>query len=392
MRAPRHNGAVRVVEVDGSERSIRSLTQALADALDGGTPVLPVDATAPTAKDVVTAMRPDDPVPSSTAVLIATSGSTGHPKGVLLSAAALTASANATHARLGGPGRWLLATPAQYIGGLQVLVRSVLSGHEPGVLDLSAGFRPEAFAAAAEPVLSEPGPHYTALVPTQLVRLLEAGGPALAAAREFDAIIVGGAALPREVREHARTSGVRAISSYGMTETCGGCVYDGRPLDGVQVRIGPTGRIELSGAVLASGYRESACAPRWQLHDGWFRTEDLGRITDGVLEVLGRADDVINSGGVKVSAPAVEQILRGHPAVRACAVVGIPDAEWGEVVSALVVPTDPANPPSVAELRAHVRAGEGKAAAPKVVRFATELPLRGPGKVDRRAVRDALES
>src|SRR5690606_9750672 len=166
---PRHNGAVRVVEVDGSERSIRSLTQALADALDGGTPVLPVDATAPTAKDVVTAMRPDDPVPSSTAVLIATSGSTGHPKGVLLSAAALTASANATHARLGGPGRWLLATPAQYIGGLQVLVRSVLSGHEPGVLDLSAGFRPEAFAAAAEPVLSEPGPHYTALVPTQLV-------------------------------------------------------------------------------------------------------------------------------------------------------------------------------------------------------------------------------
>jgi len=379
---------VRVVQVDGTDQSIRALIDALSDALDGGAPVLPVDAHSPSTADIIAAMRPDDPVPPSTAVLIATSGSTGRPKGVLLSAAALTASATATHTRLGGPGRWLLATPAQYIGGLQVLVRSLLSGHEPGVLDLSARFRPDDFAAAAEPVLSEPGPHYTALVPTQLVRLLEAGGPGLAAARAFDAIVVGGAALPPEVRAHARDAGVHAISSYGMTETCGGCVYDGRPLDGVHVRIGPTGRVELSGDVLASGYRDPSS---WQLHDGWFRTEDLGRITDGVLEILGRADDMINSGGVKISAPAVEQALRAHPDVRACAVIGLPDPEWGEIVSALVVPADPDNPPAMADLQERVRAEAGRAAAPKVVRFATELPLRGPGKIDRHAVRTALQ-
>ncbi|MGH3431684.1 MAG: AMP-binding protein, partial [Thermocrispum sp.] len=173
----------RVVEVDGGTRAVRVLSRALAEAFGGGPPVLPVDPQAPQARATVAAMRPDDPMPESAAVLIATSGSSGHPKGVLLPAAALTASARATHARLGGPGRWLLATPAQYIGGLQVLVRSLLSGLEPGVLDLSAGFRPDAFAAAAEPVLAEPGPRYTALVPTQLVRILDAGGRALRAAR-----------------------------------------------------------------------------------------------------------------------------------------------------------------------------------------------------------------
>lgn len=378
---------MRVVEVDGGVRSVRELSRALAEVLDGGPPVLPVG---PDARATVAAMRPADPVPESTAVLIATSGSTGHPKGVLLPATALTASALATHRHLGGPGRWLLATPAQYVGGLQVLVRSLLSGREPGVVDLSAGFRPDGFAAAAGSVLADRGPHYTALVPTQLVRLLDAGGPPLEAARGFDRIVVGGAALTPEVRAQARSAGVRVVGAYGMSETSGGCVYDGRPLDGVRVRIGPTQRVEISGDVLALGYRDPAS---WQLHDGWFRTDDLGRISDdGTLEVLGRADDVINSGGVKVPAPAVERALRGHPGVRACSVVGVSHPEWGEVVAALVVASDPANPPSTADLQAVARAGAGRAAAPKLVRFAGELPLRGPGKVDRTAVRRMLEA
>lgn len=375
---------MRVVRVDGGEAGVRALSEALADALRGGPPVLPA---APEAEAVVAAMRPDDPVPEPTAVLVASSGSTGDPKGVLLSAAALTSSARATHARLGGQGRWLLATPAQYIGGLQVLVRSLLSGLEPGVLDLTHGFRPAGFAAAAEPVLAASGPHYTALVPTQLVRLLDAGGSALEAARGFDAIVIGGAAMPPEVRARARDAGVRVVRAYGMTETCGGCVYDGLPLDGVRVRIGPADRVELAGDVLALGYRHGEL----RLHDGWLRTDDVGRLRDdGTLEVLGRADDVINSGGVKVPAPAVEQALRGHAGVRAACVVGLPDAEWGQVVAALVVPVDAQQPPSTDDLAAAVRASAGRAAAPKVVRFVDDLPLRGPGKVDRTAVKALL--
>lgn len=375
---------MRVVHVDGGPRAVRVLSEALAAALAGGPPVLPVAAGA---DDIVRAMRPADPVDPGVAALVASSGSTGHPKGVLLSAAALQASANATHRRLGGPGRWLLAIPAQYVGGLQVLVRSLLSGLEPGVLDLTRGFRPAGFAAAAEPVLAASGPHYTALVPTQLVRLLDAGGEALDAARGFDAIVVGGAALPPEVRERALESGVRVVPAYGMTETCGGCVYDGLPLDGVRVRIGPADRVEIAGDVLALGYREGELS----LLDGWLRTDDVGRLRDdGTLEVLGRADDVINSGGVKVPAPAVEQALREHAGVRAACVVGLPDAEWGEVVAALVVPVDAGHPPSTDDLAAAVRAGAGRAAAPKVVRFVDDLPLRGPGKVDRAAAKALL--
>jgi O-succinylbenzoic acid--CoA ligase len=375
---------MRVVRVDGGEAAVRALSEALDDALRGGPPVLPA---APGAEAVVAAMRPDDPVPEPTAVLVASSGSTGNPKGVLLSASALTSSARATHVRLGGQGRWLLATPAQYIGGLQVLVRSLLSGLEPGVLDLTRGFRPAEFVAAAQPVLAASGPHYTALVPTQLLRLLDTGGSALEAAQGFDAIVIGGAALPPEVRERARDAGVRVVRAYGMTETCGGCVYDGLPLDGVRVRIGPADRVELAGDVLALGYRHGELG----LHDGWLRTDDVGRLRDdGRLEVLGRADDVINSGGVKVPAPAVEQALRGHAGVRAACVVGLPDAEWGEVVAALVVPVDAQQPPSIDDLAAAVRASAGRAAAPKVVRFVDDLPLRGPGKVDRAAVKALL--
>ncbi|GAA3840744.1 o-succinylbenzoate--CoA ligase [Saccharothrix violaceirubra] len=315
---------------------------------------------------------------------VPTSGSTGGPKTVLLSAEALVVSAEATHARLGGPGTWLLALPPTHIAGVQVLVRSVVAGTEPGRTDLSAGFRASGFAAAARPVLAEPGPHYTALVPTQLARLIAADGPGLAAVRGFDAVLVGGAATPPHLLARGRELGVRLVTTYGMSETAGGCVYDGVPLDGVRVRI-VDGRVELAGPTLALGYRGG------ERFGEWFRTDDLGVLDDGVLRVLGRADDVIVTGGEKVDPAAVERVLAARPGVLEACVVGVPDAEWGQVVVAVVVAVDPADPPAVEGLAAAVRAEVGRFAVPKRVAFADALPLRGPGKVDRTAVAHTFE-
>jgi O-succinylbenzoic acid--CoA ligase len=330
------------------------------------------------------AMAPEEPAEPGTAVVIATSGSTGAPKGVLLSVRALTASAEATHARLGGPGHWLLATPAHYIGGLQVLVRSLLAGTEPAVLP-GTGFRPDDFAAAAA-ALRGGGPRYTALVPTQLVRLLDDGGAGLAAAKTFDAIVVGAAATSAALRERAADAGVRIVPAYGMSETASGCVYDGFPLDGVRVDVSGD-RIRIAGDVLAHGYRLRPDLTAESFSGGWFTTSDRGvRHDDGRIEVLGRADDMINTGGVKVSANAIERCLTAQPGVRDACVVGVPDPEWGEAVVALVVPDG-----EPGDLRAAVRAELGAAATPKRVEFGTELPLRGPGKIDRAAVRARLQ-
>jgi o-succinylbenzoate---CoA ligase len=346
-----------------SPDSVAALRKALRAALDGSGPaVLPSDDPAP--------FDPDGPVAPGIAVVVPTSGSTGDPKGVELPAAALRASAEATHARLGGPGRWLLALPARHIAGIQVLVRSLLAGVEPVVMDLAGGFRPEAFVPA--------GARYTALVPTQLVRLLDGGG--LAALRSFDAVLLGGAATPDSVLRRAREAGVRVVTTYGMTETAGGCVYDGVPLDGVGVRIAD-GLVELSGPTLARGYRNRAEETARAFANGWFRTGDLGRLRDGVLEVLGRADDLINTGGVKVAASAVERVLAACPGVVEVCVAGVPDPEWGQRVVAAVVGTV-----DVDDARAAVRAELGAAAVPREIRFVARLPVRGPGKVDRAAV------
>ncbi|RZQ64279.1 o-succinylbenzoate--CoA ligase [Amycolatopsis suaedae] len=363
---------MRVLEMDGGPEAVRSLTSALAAALEGGPAVLPSSSGA-----ITTAMAPERPVEPGTAVVIATSGSTGEPKGVLLSAAALRASAEATHARLGGPGRWLLATPAQYVGGLQVLVRSLVAGTEPEVLDLSKGFSPEAFAAAVRGMGE--GPRYSALVPTQLTRLVEARVDLSG----LDAIVLGGAALDPLLRERAVRAGTRVISAYGMSETASGCVYDGVPLDGVRVRLGDGDRVEIAGPTLAHGYRLRPDLTAEAFAGGWFRTTDVGRLRDGRLEVLGRADDVINTGGVKVAPALVERALTGHPAVRAACVVGLPDAEWGQRVEAVLVADDPL---PVDELRALVRQAAGAPAVPKRFLAVPALPLRGPGKVDRSAV------
>lgn len=360
----------RFVAVDGSPEAIADLAATLGRALEGrGPAALPATG---------------DPGPvgdaGDAALVIATSGSTGRPKLVALSAAALRASAAASAERLGGPGRWLLALPAQHVAGAQVVVRSVLTGTVPVVQDVRGGFRPDAFAAAARRLGA--GRRYTSLVPTQLARLLDGGGAGLDALRGFAAILVGGAALPVELGSRAATCGVRVVTTYGMSETAGGCVYDGTPLDGVSVEI-DDGRIVLGGPTLADGYLglpdETAAAFR----DGRFRTSDLGRLVDGRLEVLGRLDDVIVTGGEKVAPAAVERVLTAQPGVRAACVVGVPDPEWGQAVAAALV-VEPGTDPGAAA--AAVRAELGRHAVPRRVLLIDGIPQRGIGKPDRAAV------
>ena len=368
---------LRRLVVDGS----RELVAGLAEALDGGPAVLPVE--------------PGQPVPPlgepepGTAVVIMTSGSSGEPKLVQLSASALRASATATATRLGGPGRWLLALPATHVAGVQVIVRSLLGGHDPVHQDLRDGFRPAGFAAATAE-LAGARRRYTSLVPTQLVRLLDAGGAALEALRSYHAVLVGGAALDAGLHARALAAGVRVVTTYGMSETAGGCVYDGVPLDGVQVRLDADGGIRLGGPTLASGYLGRPEETARAFTDGWFRTGDHGRFRDGRLEVLGRLDDMIITGGEKVAPAAVERILLTQPGVRAACVVGLPDPEWGQVVAAAVVVDPAADAPDLDRLPDAVRAELGRAAAPRRLRTLPEIPLLGIGKPDRAAVAELL--
>jgi O-succinylbenzoic acid--CoA ligase len=369
-----------VLEILDIDR-VNELVDGLAAALDGGPAVLPLSWRDPRAADLRAAMAPDEPTLPGTAVVVATSGSTGAAKGVELSAAALRAAADATHARLGGPGQWLLALPAQHIAGVQVIVRSLLAGRRPLVQGA------QTFAEATASLNA--GRRYTSLVPTQLIRLLD-DAAGLDALRTFDAVLLGGAATPASLLARARAAGLAIHTTYGMSETSGGCVYDGRPLDGMRVRL-VDGVVELAGPTLATGYRLDPEATASAFVDGWFRTTDLGVLHDGgTLEILGRADFVINTGGVKVAPASVEAVLTAQDGVVEACVVDLPDDEWGQLVAAVVVPADPATPPEVAALQAAVRDRLGGPSVPKLVRFADALPSRGPGKVDRDGVRDLL--
>jgi O-succinylbenzoic acid--CoA ligase len=326
--------------------------------------------------------------------VLGTSGSTGAYKWVQLSAVALSASAAATHARLGGAGRWLLALPAQHVAGFQVLVRAALVGERVAILDLSGGFDPAAFSAAAqrltsEGLTSEAERCYTALVPTQLARLMDTDPEPLV---RFDAVLLGGAAAPEQLLERARAAGVPVVTTYGMTETAGGCVYDGWPLEGVRVRVdGNSGSVELAGPMLATGYLDAPEDTARAFRGGWFRTCDLGRLdSQGRLQVLGRADDVIVTGGRKVAPAMVEAVLTGLPGVAAACVVGVPDPEWGERVIAVVIPADPEDPPYPGALQVAVHGLLSGAHVPKEIILFDALPLRGVGKPDRRAIQTML--
>ena len=308
----------------------------------------------------------DSPAP----LVVATSGSTGEPKRVLLSRAALRASATATADRLGGHGQWLLNLPATYVAGLQVLFRSVLAGTTPVVQ------QGDSFAAAAQELSGER--RYVSLVPTQLHRLLDDPRSA-EALRTLTTVLVGGASVPASLRDRATAAGVPVVATYGMSETCGGCVYDGVPLDGVAVATESSGRIRIAGPVLFDGYDGRPDLTDEVLHDGWFVTQDVGRLDDdGRLQVLGRVDDVVLSGGVNVPGPAVAERLRAHATVSAAEVVGVDDEEWGQRVVAFVV-----GDLSLDAARDWVAAVHPRAWAPREVLAVPEIPLLPNGKVDR---------
>jgi O-succinylbenzoic acid--CoA ligase len=347
-------------------------------ALDGDRPLAVLPAGPPGVVDAVrSVLRPEQPLEAGADVVVTTSGTTGAGRGVLLSAGALRASADATHERLGGPGNWLLLLPVSAIAGLQVLCRSILAG-TPATVPRD-GESP-ASAAARMPE----GRRYTAMVPTQLRRMLESDPDAL---RTFDAILVGGAATDPALLARARAEGVAVVTTYGMTETAGGCVYDGRPLAGVGVRV--TDGVELAGPQLALGYRLDPAATAEAFQDGWFRTRDAGTLDHGRLTVHGRLDDVVISGGVNVVPAAVEAALREHPDVADAVVFGRPDDEWGQRVVAAVVPTA-GRLPDLDGLRSWVAARLGAPAAPRALHLLDVLPLLHTGKPDRRAVAERV--
>ena len=381
-------------------------------------------------------------------MVLRTSGSTtGTGKLVGVSMDALVASARATHKRLGGPGIWVLALPAYHAAGVQVLVRAAVAGthvfnaykeggfdpqHLAQVIDAACAAAGDAVPSCGDDAASSCGadaassraggageaalaaddsgracPVYTSLVPTQLRRALD-DEQLRGALTRLDAVLIGGAAADAQLLEQAKAAGIRVVTTYGMSETCGGCVYDGQPLPGVSMDVDQaTGAIWLSGPMLATGYlgdeeRTRRCfvsRPDSQAGEParrWFITSDRGQIVDGRLQVLGRLDDVIISGGIKVEPGPIEALLALNPLVSECAVVGLPDLQWGQVVTAVVVP---ASMPGlgrvdegaiVAQIRVYLEQKLSGAQCPKQVLLADALPYKGIGKVDRRALAQSL--
>lgn len=359
------------------------LSVALRRALDGG-PALGFGMLA----DV------PDRVPVGTAVVIATSGSSGISKRVALSAEALRTSAEATADRIGS-GRWLLALPTGYVAGLQVLVRSILAGTEP--VALSGRFSPEAFAHATLSMLRHGDEAlYTSLVPAQVATLLDAADDVAvrAALQAYRSILVGGQSLPEPLRERASDLGVRLVRTYGSTETSGGCVYDGVPLDTVSVRT-DDGELRIAGPMLADGYLgDDELTSRVFVRDEhgirWYRTGDLGLVENGVVRVHGRADNVIVSGGINISLDRVERIVRQVPGLYQAVVVGIDDERWGEasvIVAARGEVLRRSESDQLVHARDAVAEALGKHARPARLILVDEIATLASGKPDREAIR-----
>ena len=379
------------------------------------------------------------------ALVVGTSGSTGTPKRTALTARALAASAAATEQFFGSnsdaASQWLLALPAHYIAGAQVLARSVLAGTAPviarSVIE-PVHFSPEVFLQAVERMSS--ARRFISLVPTQLHKLLESadadshlGADIHEALGSFTGILLGGAPASADLLAAATALGLNTVTTYGSAETAGGCVYSGSVLPGVRVELVPeegmpavpdtggkpaqVGRIWISGAHLASGYIGDAARtaePFFTAADGtrWYRTDDSGLLapdsnencSEPRLQVLGRSDDVLISGGVKISARAVATVLEEHPSVREACVVGLPDARWGTAIAAAVTlvpsagaaaaPTE--NRPALNEelsalLRARCAEKLGAPAAPKQLSILPDFPLTSTGKPDRAEIYSILD-
>ncbi|MDR0285003.1 MAG: AMP-binding protein, partial [Propionibacteriaceae bacterium] len=306
----------------------------------------------------------DDAIPDGfTGVLVATSGSTGVPKTVLLSRAALVAAADSVHERLGGPGAWANPLPVHYVAGLMTLVRALVAG-EP--------FCP--LTPHLDDLRAARGRTYLSLVPPHLHRALSEP-ETLAKLATYDAILVGGTALDPGLRARAEAAHLRLVETYGASETAGGVVYDGVPLPGVDVRLDPTGRIELAPPGLFDGYLGDPAATADVRRGRWFRTSDRGYLVDGRLHVTGRVDDVVQSGGVNVDLAAIQRLLDTEwPSETAC--FAVPDPVWGATV--LVASAGPGRAAVQARL-----AGLESAARPRGFLAVGTLPRLASGKIDR---------
>jgi o-succinylbenzoate---CoA ligase len=363
-------------------------------ALDAGAAVFPIDLRLPaaTAAALLDAVRPTVLVDEygaervqsgvaaepGVAVLVATSGTRDAPKFAELGRVAVEAAVRESARALaaGSSDGWLSCLPLSHIGGLLVVLRAVLTGN---AVVFAERFDP---AVAAE----LPGRRFASVVPTQLARAFAAGSDVVA----FDALLVGGAPMSPELRARSTAAGAGVVETYGLTESCGGVVYDGVPLGGVAVRLGAGGSIELAGPTLMRGYRldEKSTAAAFT-PDGWLRTGDAGAFdADGRLVVAGRIDDAIVSGGETIWPAAVEDVLRGHPAIGDVAVAGRPDPEWGSRVVAFVVPADPAAAvPSLEEAREFVAESLPRYAAPRELVRVELIPRTASGKVRRSQLR-----
>lgn len=401
----------------------------LALALDGGHPLAPyaVGSPPPTLPAHEDADLPDD-----LAVVVGTSGSTGAPKLAMLTAANLLASIEATATRIGGHGHWLVTLPGHHIAGLQVLLRSLVAGTSPTVMDLGHGFTPAGWAAAVDAMPATDDPTYASIVPTQLVRLLADTNATQRLAR-FTAVLVGGAATHPDLIARAVEQGVNAVTTYGMSETAGGCVYSGHALGGTIVSFegvdvsGETakastftsaqssGRILLAGPTVAAGYLGDPTRTRTHFRliatsaggersekpaevaisrgEGktrpMFVTDDVGHLDDdGQLHVDGRIDDLVNTGGLKVAPRIVEEAVTRLDGIVEAVAVGVPDPEWGHVIGVAIV-TDPSHagrPRTVSDLRTELDGILDRHALPRALRMVPAIPSRGPGKPDRAAV------
>ena len=311
-------------------------------------------------------------VPKEIAIVVATSGSTGLIKEVAFSRDALLASADASNSFIGASigAQWSLLIPVTHIAAVNVIIRSLQVGTLPIDLRNFDGEYPQV--------------DFTSIVPTQLFRALNSDERLLRHLQNAKAILVGGAALSESLRSQAEAAGINIIETYGMTETCGGCIYDGQGLDGVEFAIADSGVVKIRGAVLATSYLNSA--EQFGADDGWFITNDLGKITNGVLRVLGRADDVIISGGENLSLIGVEATLSVRYPDLECSAFAVNDPQWGQAFHLAIV-----GDANQTEISHYLEAALGGIAKPKGIHSVDSLPLLGIGKVDRLALAKMVE-